>query len=270
MSGQKVIVDERIPKLKEFRRQRANRQFILLAILFFMVILIVIYFQSPLSRLGSIGVENNQLVERERLLEQAELKEGMSYFDFRTEEVADKLASLPEIKEATVQRELPNRLHITVEEHPVVAFWLQDESLFPVLANGHILDKPWEGERIAQPILNGWPHQEGVTELSRELEKLSPAVTDLISEIVLTPAASDPYRLTLYMVDGYEVRTTIRQFSQQMSWYPHIREELREDNQHGGTIYLLDGTWAESPLSEEAGETEGGIEGMEDEEEQNH
>ncbi|EGL82176.1 Polypeptide-transport-associated domain protein FtsQ-type [Caldalkalibacillus thermarum TA2.A1] len=270
MSGQKVIVDDRIPRYKEQRRQKANRQFILLAILFFMVILVIIYMQSPLSRLGEIVIEHNRLADRERLLNQAGLTEGMSYFDFRIGEVEEKLEVLPEIKKATVKREFPNRLYIAVEEHDVVAFWSENGELFPVLSNGHILDKTWEGERVTNPILTDWPHQEGLVELSRELTKLSPVVTGQISEIVLTPTLSDPYRLTLYMVDGFEVRTSIRRFSEQMGWYPHIREELEESAQHEGIIYLLDGTWAERPVGEVTDETEEQTEGVEDEEEHRH
>jgi cell division protein FtsQ len=257
MNGQKTNPEERIPKIRQLRKPKANRGLIILALLFFVVFLFIIYFQSDLSRLNMVVMENNHFVNQEDVLKEARLEIGMFYFDFKTEEVEKIIEAMPMVKSAEVIRDLPNRLLIRVQEYPVVALWSEEDGLFPVLSNGYILGEKVKQGKIEHPILNGWPHRDGVKELSGELEKLSPSVTHLISEIVLTPSLSDPYRLTLYMVDGFEVITSIRKFSENMSWYPHIRDQLLAEGKNDSVIYLLEGKWVEQPVTEDQQPEEG-------------
>ncbi len=250
MNGQKTPVEERIPKIRQLKPPKANRGLIALALLFFVVLLLVIYFQSDLSRLQGVIIENNDLLSEDDVLKAAGLKPGISYFDFKTKEIKKRIEQMPQVETAEVKRQLPNRLLIKIKEYPVVAIWLKEGALYPVLSNGVIDEKEYKKRMIQHPILNDWPHQDGIKELSRELALLSPSLTHLISEIVLSPSMSDPYRLTVYMVDGFEVVTSIRQFSQNMSWYPYIRDQLLAEGKNDSVIYLLDGKWAEQPVED--------------------
>jgi cell division protein FtsQ len=262
MSNQKVIYDDRIPRIKEqSKKQKGNRLFILLLLLFFIVIILFLYFQSPFSKLSEVEIIENNIVGQEQLLQQAQLRIGMSVFNFKKSEVKKKLEQMVEIEEVEVNRVFPNKLKVEVTEYPVVSFWLKDNQLFPILSSGHILlNHPWLNKRVNRPILSEWPHKEGLVELSNELSKLPHSVQERISEIMLTPIVSDPYRLTLYMVDGNEVRTSIRKFSENMSWYPSIVEQAEADGIQVGVFNLLDGMWYEDPTRlepEEAEELEG-------------
>lgn len=248
MDHDKVIYDERIPKIKQQKKRKSNFRLIVLIIIFFVVLAGVLYLQSPFSKLAEVNWQGLYIADEERLMQQAELKIGMSYFNFTAAGVESKLEQMDEIAEANVRRDLPNRLTIQVQEHPLVAFWLEEQALYPVLATGEILfAEPWDRNRVDQPILSGWPHKEGLIELSKELERLPQSVSKQISEIRLTPVVSDPYRLTLYMNDGYEVRTSIRRFAENMSWYPQIVTEAREEGKEEGIFYLLYGKWLEDP-----------------------
>jgi cell division protein FtsQ len=172
----------------------------------------------------------------------------MSLFNFRKSEIEKKLEQMVEVEKVEVERVFPNKLKVEVTEYPLVSYWLRDNDLFPILSSGHILlHRPWVDKRVDRPILSGWPHKEGLVELSNELSKLPLSVRERISEITLTPIVSDPYRLTLYMVDGNEVRTSIRKFAENVSWYPYFVEQAEAEGKEEGIFYLLDGKWYEDP-----------------------
>jgi cell division protein FtsQ len=250
MSNQKVIYDDRIPRIKEqSKKQKGNKVFIFLLLLFFIVIILFLYFQSPFSNLSEVEIIGNNIVEQEQLLQQAQLSIGMSIFNFKKSKVKKHLEQMVEIEEVEVNRVFPNKLQIKVTEFPIVSYWLEDNQLFPILSSGHILlNRPWLNKRVDRPILSEWAHKEGLVELSNELSKLPHSVQDRISEIMLTPVVSDPYRLTLYMVDGNEVRTSIRKFAENMAWYPSIvAEQAEAGGKQEGIYNLFEGKWYEDP-----------------------
>src|SRR5690606_8369247 len=126
--------------------------------------------------------------------------------------------------------------------------------------SGHILmNRPWK-EQVNHPILSDWPTKDGLDELTNELGKLSLAVRNRMSEIKLTPIVSDPYRLVVYMMDGYEVRTSIRNFAENMAWYPHYVQLAQEEGELEGIFYLLDGKWYINPNQQDGMEGVGQIE----------
>ena len=142
-------------------------------------------------------------------------------------------------------------------EHSHVSFWLKDSQLFPVLSTGQVLyNRPWSEGRIDKPILSHWRSKEGIIELSSELNKLNESVLSLISEITITPTIVDPYRLTLFMIDGFEVRTSIRNFAQNISLYPHYVEQAKADGKTEMILNLFDAKWSEEPVLNSASDAE--------------
>lgn len=66
------------------------------------------------------------------------------------------LEEIPWIAAARVERFLPNRLRVEIEERIPVAFLRQGSELLLVDANGVLLERP-EGERFTFPVLTGLP-----------------------------------------------------------------------------------------------------------------
>lgn len=264
----KVIIDDRIPMIKEQKNRKTNRMFVLLAVLFFMILIIALYVQSPYSKLSHVQWSGHDILQENDLAEHAELQSGMSYFNFTTTQIETNLKNMPEIKQAKVKRILPNHLEVEIKEFKMVAFWLDDDDLYPVLSTGDILfHRPWNEFRIMQPIFTHWPHKEGLIELSSELEKLKVSVSQKISEISSTPTSTDPYRLTLYMDDGYEVRTSIRHFADNMNLYFKAVDQAQAEGRTEGILYLFDGDggWLSSP---EPNKIDGNEEAIDDSDEE--
>lgn len=237
-----VIVDDRIPKMKVLNKRRANRKLIVLTVIFFCIVCAVAYTQSNLSKLQSVHWKGSIMISDAELMQISGLESGQFFLNVSLDDIETSLENMAEIEAVEVKRMFPNELSVEIEEHPRVAFWHEEDILYPVLVSGAIIyERPWQNERVIEPILSGWPHREGVVELSEELDLISDAVQIMISEIILTPSESDPYRLTVYMIDGFEVRTSIHRFAQNISWYPFALEEAYAAGFTEGILYLLDG-----------------------------
>ena len=75
----------------------------------------------------------------------------------------------------------------------------------------------------------------------KSLENLPTEISNSISEIHYTPKKTDPYHISLFMNDGFEVSATLRSFSEKMVHYPSIISQL--DPNKKGIIDLEVGSY---------------------------
>lgn len=237
---------ERVPALTKDhkKKKRGTRILLILGWTFLLGLSVLIFFRSPLSKIDSITIKGNEMVEETQIIEMAKIAKGESFFSVDPSEIQSVLMTLPEMKEVSVHREFPGKVFIDIVEHRHVAFMLEpDNKIIPILENGMRLEnRQWDDRVIDKPILRKWKDPALLSKLSEELIKLEPLVLHAISEIV--PAvAEDPQRLILYMKDGYEVHTSVRHFAKNMSWYPSFVANLKQEGKDKGKIMLLDGKW---------------------------
>jgi cell division protein FtsQ len=62
----------------------------------------------------------------------------------------------------------------------------------------------------------------------KELAKLKGEVLSMISQIESVPSKADPYRIRLFMNDGFEIRAVIPSFAEKMNYYPSIIAQIGE------------------------------------------
>ncbi|MFS0823700.1 cell division protein FtsQ/DivIB [Bacillus sp. 1P02SD] len=230
MAKQKVVtIEDRIPKLKQRRKQKANRRLIMYITFFFFLLSGILYFQSPFSKIGEITITGNQNIISDQLLKLSQLKVGTSFWKVNQDIVIQNIKKHPEIKEVSIEKRLPNHIKLNVSELKRVGYISGSTTFYPILENGEIIEKPQEyGSKaipVDAPILVDWK-DEALTMLAKELNKVQPSISKLISEIHHTPTEYDPLQMTLYMVDGYEVKATVRNFAKNITAYPTIISEL--------------------------------------------
>jgi cell division protein FtsQ len=240
--GKIVALEDRIPMLKEQRRRKANRRLVLLLILFFTMIVVIAYSQSPLSHVKTITINGNGVYSAEEIVNQSGLSNNTNIWKINKEETVSKLQRLSEIKEAEIEIHWPNTVIIQVKEHKRIAYLKQANNFFPVVENGKIL-KSRSAKKIPvnSPILFEFKKGAALNQLVKELEKLPSEISNSISEIHYTPKKTDPYHISLFMNDGFEVSATLRSFSEKMVHYPSIISQL--DPNKKGIIDLEVGTF---------------------------
>nr|WP_106784047.1 FtsQ-type POTRA domain-containing protein [Lysinibacillus timonensis] len=245
---EKVIdIEDRIPTLKEKRRRRTNKKFILLITLFFLTLFLLLYFQSPYSDIKAIEVQGSDLVEKEVYLKQSDLEIGQSMWSIREKEIEDKIQELEWVKNVDVNRHWLTTVEIRVEEWQKVAYIAMDNSYYPILENGVIFKEMSENAPIDAPIFLQFEDSSMRKRLLKELAELDSSVLALISQINSTPTSSDPYAITLFMNDGYEVRAEITTLSEKLNYYPSIVAQIESAGEfEKGIIDIEVGTYYRS------------------------
>lgn len=225
--GKIVSLEERIPKLKQHRKKKANRRLTFLLSLFLLLILAVVYFQSSLSQVKDIGITGNHLVSDDTILNRVSIEKGMNVWSVDRSQTERELEKIPEISNAEVKLQLPNTVKVVVDEFEKAAYLINEASFYPILENGDLLDsRDLDDLPTDAPILIGFKEDKVLKEMVNELKRLPSEINNSISEIVLSPKKTDAYHITLFMNDGLEVSASIRTFSEKMLHYPSIVSQL--------------------------------------------
>ncbi|GAE91735.1 cell division protein FtsQ [Gracilibacillus boraciitolerans JCM 21714] len=234
-----VSIEERIPKLKQERRKKANKKLIFYMLIFFLLIFIVVYMQSPMSYVKHISVSGLHWVKNEEILNRSKIDESTNFWGgVQSKEIEQAIISHPQIKAVDVSKSFPNTISINVKELKHIGYVELDSKLHPILENGgELLDEVnWTSVDGEVPILSGFKDNHYLQELSDELAKLSSYVSVLISEIYWIPSDANPYKIKLYMTDGHEVESSIRNLSSTLNSYPSIVSQL--DPKEEGVIKI--------------------------------
>lgn len=103
-------------------------------------------------------VHQNAVTFRAQLAAQMKSSLSGSFLTLDLQQVRSLFEAVPWVRSAVVQREFPNRLRVTIEEHQAVAWWGQAGSGRLVNRLGEVFDaSPDEGEEL--PELAGPDHQ---------------------------------------------------------------------------------------------------------------
>ncbi|WP_090238303.1 cell division protein FtsQ/DivIB [Lentibacillus halodurans] len=255
-----VSIEDRIPTLKQERRKKANRRLIFYLSIFFFLISIIVYLQSPLSHVRTIEISGNSFVEDEEVIEESSIEKGMNIWTVNESGTGNAISKNPVIQQAEVKRKLPWTVQISITEFDHVGYVHDDEHHYPVLGNGKVLDELEQTNVNGNgPLLLGFSDEDFLQQMAGELANLSESILQLISEIHWQPSDDNQYKIILYMNDGYMVDSTIRNFADNMSVYPSIVSQLESGSK--GIIHIGAGAYFEEfnqAAEEVSDETENG------------
>ncbi len=222
-----IRLEDRVPKLQEQRKQKTNRRVIIYISFFFTLVLVIIYTQSSLSNISKIEVTGNRNVSDKKIITLSNLSNKTNYWKLNEDQVIQGIKADSEIKDVSLHRKFPSTIVIQVKEYKRVAYIIDKATYIPISETGKVL-KPVRATSLSSdaPLLISWENPEMIEEMTRELLNLPKSIANAISEIHHTPLKLEPSHITLFMNDGQEISTTIRDFSKSMIHYPSIKKEL--------------------------------------------
>ncbi|WP_430786105.1 cell division protein FtsQ/DivIB [Virgibacillus flavescens] len=246
MSKKKIVsIEDRIPKLKQARKKKANRRLIFYLSIFFLLISIVVYLQSPLSNVKTIEVTGNNVLSDEEVVTKSNLAANTNIWMIDESKIKNNLNENPIISSVKVKTKLPWTVEISVKEFERVGYVKDDGNFYPILGNGKVLDSlKKETSNGDAPLLINFSEEVILNKMTSELKELPQNIRSLISEIHWKPKEGNKNKIELYMTDGYIVDGTIRDFSDKMSVYPSIVAQL--DPESEGIIHIGVGIYFES------------------------
>ncbi|QTD42402.1 cell division protein FtsQ/DivIB [Sporosarcina sp. Te-1] len=256
----KVIdIQDRIPSMREKRRRKTNKKFIFILAVFCIALLFLLYFQSPLSKIGTIHVKGSVLQDDQFYIQKSGIETDGSFWGFKVHDVQQALTRLEGVQQAKVSRKWFHDVEISITEWKTVAYLEEKGQYNILLENG----ETFHGETIKPdvPILSNLDDVKVAEKIIKQLLKMDKNVFQLISEIIYTGDEVDTDSLVIYMDDGYEVHAKIPSLAEKMEYYPEITAQL--SGYEKGIIDMEVGTFF-TPFSEAYGT---GKEGEVDEEE---
>src|SRR5690625_4354626 len=229
MNKKKVVsIEDRIPKLKHKRKKKANRRLIFYLSIFFVLISIIVYLQSPLSNIKTIEISGNMYLSNEKIIQESKLSSDMNIWTVNEKKTEKILLENPLIDTVKVNRSLPWTIEISLTEHPRIAYIKKDKDFHPILGNVTILS-PIQELIGDDTLLVNFKEDNYLTRMTTELSELPIGILNLISEIHWEPVKDNKNRILLYMNDGFIVDGTMRNFAEKMQIYPSIVSQLDPD-----------------------------------------
>ncbi|MFT8361740.1 MAG: FtsQ-type POTRA domain-containing protein [Sporolactobacillus sp.] len=242
MARKIISLEDRLPQLKKERKKKANRRFALYALVFFLLLIAVVYFQSPLSRVTDIQVSGQQIASKASVLKASGLSMRTHIWDVHAAAIENGIRKLPSIEHAAVSISFPNRVSIRVQEYGRKAYLLRGGRYYPILENGSTLPA-LRAQQLPMdaPILIGFHKKEALKQVAEGLAHIPQAIIHTLSDIHYIHRASSGNDLMLYMNDGNKVVASTRTFAQNIRLYPEIAANLPKGRT--GTIYLSVGSY---------------------------
>lgn len=250
-----VSIEDRIPKLKQARKKKANRRLIFYLSIFFFLIAIIVYLQSPLSHVKTVTVTGNSFVSDEYVIETSDITDKTNIWTINKSKIKDTLRKNPTVKSVEIDKDFPRTVTINLTEYDRVGYVRDDDVYYPILENGQVLttlkQKSINGDA---PLLMDFSDKSYLHKMTSELNNLPDSILNSISEIHWKPTDDNKNKILLYMNDGYLVDGTIRNFSEKMQVYPSIVAQLNPNSK--GIVHIGVGAYFESfdteALKEEA------------------
>jgi cell division protein FtsQ len=121
--------------------------------------------QMLLVKADQVDVTGNHIVAKEDVQKLFVYDRDRGVLRIPLEKRRSQIAELPWVEDASVQRILPNRIHVEITERTPVAFFKNGNELTLIDAHGVLLDRP-EGEEFHFPIVTGM--SEGLAREERE------------------------------------------------------------------------------------------------------
>ncbi|KXH79900.1 cell division protein FtsQ/DivIB [Sporosarcina sp. HYO08] len=238
----KVIdIEERIPSMREKRRRKTNKKFILTLTVFVLALLVVLYLQSPLSKVEKIQVNGGMLHDADFYVKESEILIGKSLWSVRTGDVEKKLEKLKGVQHAEVSRKWYRDIEITITEWPTIAYVEEEGQYRLVVENGELFPHAETFPGVEAPILNNFLQKDEMMGMIKQLVQLDKSIYHLLSEIVYVDREGGADRVIAYMDDGYEVHAIISTFAEKMAYYPEMIAQL--DDLEKGVIDIEVGTY---------------------------
>lgn len=245
MEEEKIVsIEERIPKLKEKRRKKANRTLLIYLTLFFFLIAIIIYLQSPLSNIKQINVKGNEFIAKEQIIEYSHLSIDENMWRVNLSDAEDKIVDHPLIEKVTIKRKFPQSIEININEKDIIGYKREKEHFYPIVTDGVIVKNVDVTLPRSAPLFENFTDEQYLLRFAEELKGVPNHILNLISEVHWKPTDKNKYKVVLYMNDGFIVHATIRDFASKMNAYPSIIAQLEPDEK--GIIHMDVGVYVET------------------------
>lgn len=191
--------------LRDERAKRRRRRWILGigggVLVVVITVLVWLFLFSSVLNARAVTVEGVKLLEKQQVIEVAQVPMGEPIAVIQTGQVADRVGALSEVKNAFVTREFPNTIHIeVVERRPV--FQLRDGGSFDLVDDDAHVVRSGQGRVEGLPEASA-PKRDArmMRDIATVVDSLSPQVHDSVALVELKTVD----RIEIHLASGRTV-----------------------------------------------------------------
>lgn len=210
---------------REMEFHKVMQRYIPIVVINVLVIIVLGYFVSPLSKVGTVSVAGNEFVYDQEIINKSGIRTGDSVIEtMRAQEAVTSsvVDELTQVSSSEVELDGFNDVIIHVKEYGTVAYIAKDNTYLRVLENGAVLDDVFSVSIGNQPVLTKFEESETLNKMIEELSKVDTPILNLISEIELVESRSNPLFIRIYMNNGNRVLSSIPTFAEKIPYYPQM------------------------------------------------
>lgn len=237
---------ERLPNIRHERNRRLVRRSSILIGLFAIPALLLLYYISPLGKLGGVSVKGNEKISTEIIKKELNFTVGdnlwSQYFD-RKDHVKNLKKQELQIENAEIHINGFNHFEVQVKEYPEVAYLESNGKYSPVISSGKIIPIEVEKSNGELPILESFTGSKRILKVLEGYKELSGEVKQGISQIKYAPTSENKELLEIFMNDGNKVLVSINDLGSKMKYYPQIAKEM-SDKQIKGVVDMEAGIYS--------------------------
>lgn len=232
MTARRPIAD--ISMYRNQRRRHKNVRWVLIPVFLVACLLAGYFFSiSGFFAVRTIVISGNDNVADEDIINIAQIEKGMNIFAVNEQALEQNIPILPRIMSATLERQLPGTIKITVVERQGVAVLNVGKAMAVIDGEGRIIDRQRQTDVFDLPIVTGVDiDDQGVVpgcflsgeQIETALEVLTalPEDAEDIGEINV----ADIQYIKIYTADGTEIRIGDSQnFGEKYLLYSTILQE---------------------------------------------
>ncbi len=237
---------ERLPNIKHERNRRLVRRSSILIGLFSIPALLLLYYISPLGKLGGVSVQGNERISAEVIKKELNFTVGdnlWSQFFDRQDNIKKLKKQELQIENAEVHIDGFNHFEVQVKEFPEVAYLESNGKYSPVISNGKIIPVEVEKSNGDLPILESFTGSKRILNVLDGYKKLTEEVKQGISQIKYAPTSENKELLEIFMNDGNKVLVSISELGTKMNYYPQVAKEMN-DKQIKGVVDMEAGIYS--------------------------
>lgn len=219
--------------LKEKRRKRRQKQRrIQLGIfggLILLIVLIVLYMFTPISRVDQVYIKGNHHVSQSEIKKALNLQKKTKIYSFNKGKAIDTLKKNPYVKNVDITRKFPNDIEVKITEYDLVGLIEEKDHYYPVLDNDHILKDDKQQVPEDAPVVSGFTKSKRA-QIIQALSEMKPDIRNSISEVTYADDKENRNQIKLYMKDNIQVLGSINTIADKLKYYPEMSKALERDD----------------------------------------
>ena len=216
------------PRIEKIHLYRAIPVLVISSLL----ILLSLYFITPLGSLKNIVVTGNERVTQDEIIKATQIDSRdytLTTFLNRNQYANNLKKANAWIEKAEISYQFPITFKIQVTEFKILAYEASTGNIYPVISNGTVINQPVKKEALPENYMRlNLSDKAKVKKLMQELSDVPDSIKNEIQTVDLTPSKATKDLLTLTMRDEHKIIVPLSDIHKKLPYYSRVHTLLTE------------------------------------------